>query len=130
MQILFLIGRIIYGGFFLKQGIVGHFKNLNGFAAYAASKGVPYPKLAVAGSGLLITLGGLGVMLGIMPQLSLGLIIAFLIPVTFTMHNFWKIEDPMQKGTQKVMFEKNLALAGAALMMLSLSLPWAYSLFK
>ncbi len=129
MHILFLIGRIIFGGFFLLQAVNGHFKNLSGMAGYAGSKGVPFPKLAVLGSGMLIFFGGLGIILGIMPQLSLGLIVLFLLPVTFTMHNFWKIEDPMQKGIQKIMFQKNLTLAGAALIMLAIPVPWLYSLF-
>lgn len=129
MNILFLIGRLVFGGFFVRSGIM-HFKNLNGMAGYAASKGTPYPKAAVAGSGLLITLGGLGVILGIMPQLSLAMIVAFLIPVSFTMHDFWKIEDREHKMMQQTNFMKNIALAAAALMMLSIPVPWIYSLVK
>jgi len=86
---LFLIGRILYGGFFLKSGI-GHILKLGGMSQYALGKGVPYPKLAVLGSGLLIIFGGSGVILGAYVAWSLLAIILFLILVTFKMHTFWK----------------------------------------
>ena len=50
MNIAFLIGRIIFGGYWLMGGF-NHFKNLNYMSQYAKAKGTPYPKLAVAGMG-------------------------------------------------------------------------------
>jgi putative oxidoreductase len=58
MQILFLIGRILLGGYFLYNGI-GHFKGLTGMVGYSKSKGVPLAKAAVVISGVILTLGGL-----------------------------------------------------------------------
>ena len=95
---------------------------------YAASKGVPSPSLAVVGSGLLILLGGLGVLLGVYTQISLWLIIIFLVPVSFKMHNFWTVAEPQAKMMEQVNFMKNMALVGAALMMMLLSEPWVWSL--
>lgn len=88
------------------------------------------PKLAVGFSGLLILLGGLGVLLGAYVQYSLSLIVLFLVPITFTMHAYWKDIDPGVKAANRVNFGKNLALLGAALMMYLLSTPWPYSLIK
>lgn len=42
--------------------------------------------------------------------------VVFLIPVTFIMHAFWGIEDPMQSQMQMVMFLKNISMLGGALM--------------
>lgn len=123
MDYLFLLGRILYGGFFLMSGI-GHFKNLEGMSQYAKSKNVPMPKLAVALSGLLIILGGLWVILGAYAKIGLYEIIIFLVPVTLMMHQYWKEKDPMQQMTQQIMFMKNMALLGAALMMLMLPDTW------
>lgn len=125
MAILFLLGRIIFGGFFVMNAW-SHFKNLEGMAGYAASKSVTSPKAAVFGSGLLILLGGLGVIFGITPQASLTLLIIFLVPVTFKMHAYWKETDPNTKTMQRIQFMKNMALLGACLMMFAIPVPWVY----
>ena len=44
------------------------------------------------------------------------------------MHVYWKMQDPSMKMTQKINFEKNMALLGAALMILAISTPWIWSL--
>lgn len=126
MGTLFLIGRILYGGFFLMMGI-NHFRNTDMLTAMSRQGGVPSPRFAVYLTGLLLTLGGLGVMLGLFPQIALILLIIFLLPVSFQMHAFWTVseEDKMQ---EMINFLKNMALVGAALMLLFISLPWPLSL--
>ncbi|MDD5050155.1 MAG: DoxX family protein [Candidatus Pacebacteria bacterium] len=126
MDLLFLFGRILFGGFFLYSGIK-HFTRVNAFSAYAGSKHVPSPKVSVYATGVLIFLGGAGVVLGISPVWSLIFIILFLVPVTFIMHQFWKETDPMQRAVQTTNFLKNIALLGAALMLLSVATPWPFS---
>jgi uncharacterized membrane protein YphA (DoxX/SURF4 family) len=128
MDVLFLIGRIVFGGYFLFNGM-NHFRNRSMLTQYATSKGVPAPGLAVVGTGLLLLLGGLSVLLGFWPQYGLWLIAAFLIGVSPQMHNFWAVSDPNQKMADMVNFTKNMALLGAALMMLRLTGgPWPFSL--
>ena len=39
----------------------------------------------------------------------------FLVPVTFMMHNFWAVKDPMMQQFQMAMFLKNISMLGAAL---------------
>lgn len=123
MHYLFLLGRILFGGFFLFSGF-RHFARTNALAPYAASKGVPAPKLAVLGSGLIAALGGLSILLGIWPRWGALLIVLFLLPITFTMHNYWADRDPQARQMNQVQFEKNLALLGAALMLLIVPEPW------
>lgn len=115
------IGRILFGGFFIYNGI-NHFLNLSAFTDYAKSKGVPLPKISVILSGLLIIIGGAGIFIGAYMVFSLVLIIIFLLAITFSMHNFWADKDPMTKINNKVNFAKNIALLGAALMMIALLL--------
>jgi hypothetical protein len=69
MKTLFLIGRILFGGYFLYSGI-HHFSQLSMLSQYAESKNVPAPKLAVTGSGLLVFLGGLSILLGTCPHIG------------------------------------------------------------
>ena len=127
-EILFLVGRILFGGFFLMSGI-NHFKGLCMLKGYAASKGVPAPGLAVAVSGLLMLVGGLGVILGVYIMWSVTALVLFLLPVTFIMHAYWKDTDPNMRMNNRINFMKNLALLGAALMLLIISTPWVYSAF-
>ena len=46
MIYLFVLGRILLGGYFIMSGF-NHFKNLGMLTGYAQSKGVPMPKAAV-----------------------------------------------------------------------------------
>lgn len=87
---------------------------------YAKTKGAPSPRIAVPLSGLLLILGGLSILLGIHPTVGAVLLLIFLLPVTFIMHNFWKPQDQNTKSIEAVNFLKNLALVGALLMFLAL----------
>jgi len=127
MEILFLIGRIIFGGFFIFSSFNHFFKNKM-LADYAASKGVPAAPFLVYISGLFILLGGLGVLLGVYIQFAVLLLVIFLLVISFKIHNFWAISDPMTKMSEMTNFMKNMALLGASLMMLAIPTPWPFSL--
>ena len=126
MAVAFLIGRIIVGLYYISSGI-RHFTHLNMMAGYAGSKGVPIPKLAVPGSGALLVIGGLSLLLGYQPVIGIVAVVLFLIGVSPMMHNFWAVQDPMQKMAEMVNFTKNMALLGSALMFLAIPQPWMYS---
>lgn len=127
MEWLLLLGRIIFGGFFVLNAL-NHFTNLGMMSEYAASKNVPAPGAAVVLTGLMLLAGGLSVVLGILPVVGLALLIVFLVPVAFIMHNFWAVEDPMQRQGEQVNFMKNLALAGAALALMYGASEWPLAL--
>ncbi len=123
MEILLLLGRIIFGGFFIMSGI-NHFTNVGMMSGYAGSKNVPAPALAVIGTGVLLALGGLSVLLGILPVLGLLLLILFLVPTSLLMHNFWTIQDPQARAADQINFLKNMALTGAALALMYGAATW------
>jgi uncharacterized membrane protein YphA (DoxX/SURF4 family) len=126
MNVPFLIGRLVYGGFFVYNGI-SHFKERKMMAQYAASKNVPEPEAGVIGSGVLLLLGGASVMLGLKPKLGTAAIIAFLAGVTPVMHDFWRQEDQGQRMNEMIHFCKNTALFGAALALMGVEEPWPAS---
>ncbi len=127
MAIAFLIGRIVLGAFYLFNAF-NHFKQIDMMSGYAASKGVPAPKLAVGGTGLMLLLGGLSILLGFQPYIGAILIVVFLVPTAFMIHNFWTVSDPMAKMGERVNFLKDIALAASALMFLAIPTPWLFSL--
>ena len=79
-------------------------------------------------SGLMIVLGGISILLGLRPFFGVVLITLFLIPVTFWMHNYWDDKEPMTRINNQVNFMKNVALLGAAWMLLAIPRPWPMSL--
>ena len=115
---LLYIGRILFGGYFAFSGF-NHFKMLDMMSGYAKSKGAPMPKLSVAFSGVLLIVGGLSVLFDILPGFGLVALTLFLLPVTFIMHAFWKVQDPTVKMGEMVNFMKNIALLGAVLIFLA-----------
>jgi uncharacterized membrane protein YphA (DoxX/SURF4 family) len=127
MSRLFLTGRIIVGVYFL-FGAFNHYANLSQMSAYAASRHVPMPQVAVAASGALLVIAGLSFLLGFLPKIGVAAAVLFLLPVTFMMHSFWADTDPMMKMSNMVNFTKNLALLGSSLMFLGVPEPWPYSL--
>lgn len=127
MEIAFLIGRILFGGFFLMSGF-GHMFGMKGMSSYAKAKGIPSPALAVFITGLLLLGGGAGIILGVYTEIALVLLLIFLVPVTFLMHQFWTEEDPQVRQAEQVNFLKNIALTGAVLMLFMIGVPWPYAL--
>jgi len=129
---LFLFARILFGGFFLISG-VNHFTKTAMYTQSVASKKVPAPAAAVLGSGALIVLGGMSILLGLFPVIGFWLIVAFLVGVTPMMHAFWKLDDPLQRTMQRIQFLKNVALLGATLMMIVFTTymgPWPFRMVR
>ncbi|RMH74743.1 MAG: DoxX family protein [Calditrichaeota bacterium] len=112
-NIVDVVARLLFAAIFIMSGI-GHFTQVSNMSQYAASKGVPAAKFMVLLTGLMILLGGLSILTGYQTRIGGVLLIVFLLPTAFVMHNFWKVEDPMEKANQQAHFWKNLALAGAA----------------
>jgi uncharacterized membrane protein YphA (DoxX/SURF4 family) len=127
MRALFVLGRVVFGGFFVYNGI-NHFRHQEGMSRYAGTKGVPAAEAVIPATGALLVAGGLSIVTGVKPRLGLASIMGFLIPVTLQMHRFWDEPDAQQRTNQSVHFAKNLALIGAARIMMQLEDPWPASL--
>lgn len=114
MDLVLLIGRILFVPVFLASAM-GHLRMADMLAGYAASKKIPSPKNAVIGTGIMLLVGGLSILLGIYADLGALLIVVFLVPTAFLMHAFWKETDPMAQANERTQFLKDLSLAGGAL---------------
>jgi putative oxidoreductase len=126
MKVLFLIGRILFGGFFLTSGL-NHFTHHTAMSRMVGGAGIPLPQLAVIGSGLLIFLGGASILLGVLPRSGSCLIIIFLLIVTPIAHAFWAASSPQAFADDLNNFTKNAALLGGAIMILMIPQPWPWS---
>lgn len=128
MRVPFLIGRILFGGFFISSG-VNHLRQTRQMAQYAASKNVPKPNLAVKATGVVLIAGGTSILLGVKPKLGSAAILGFLAGVSPIMHDFWN-QDAEQRMNDTVNFMKNLALAGGAMALMGVEEPWPASVTK
>lgn len=116
------LGRLLFSLIFLTAGL-NHFAKQT--IAYAASQGVPMAAVLVPLSGLIAIVGSLSILFGYRAKIGAWLIVLFLIGVT-PLHKFWGISDPMAQQIQMVMFMKNLAMLGGALLITQLgSGPWS-----
>jgi putative oxidoreductase len=116
MKTTTLVGRILFSLVFIAS-VPGHFKADT--AAYAAAQGVPLANLAVPAAGILSLLGALSIMLGFKARWGGVAIVAFLVPVTVMLHNFWAVSDPAMHEMQMIQFMKNVGLIGGALMIVA-----------
>ncbi|MEY4323713.1 MAG: hypothetical protein RL410_1494 [Actinomycetota bacterium] len=114
MDIVFIIGRVLFAILFVGAGI-GHFKALEAMTGYAQYKKLPAAKAGVIVSGLIFLLGGLSVAFGVYGVYGALAIAAVLFPTAIIFHNYWTVEDAQAKQTEKMAFNKDIALAGAAL---------------
>ncbi len=110
---LVLPGRAFFAMIFILSAF-NHFSYP--MIAYAAGQGVPLSSFFVPLSGLLAFFGGLSVLLGYHARIGALLLIIFLVPVTLMMHDFWSVGDLGAAQVQQIMFMKNLAMLGGALM--------------
>ncbi|MEF8813775.1 MAG: DoxX family protein [Halovenus sp.] len=114
----FLLGRALFA---LVVGYLafGNLLDLESSVGYARSKGAPFASVTVPLGSLGLIAGALAVLLGVYPAVGVLAIVAFLVPVTVVMHDFWTMEG--QEGqNERIHFLKNVGLIGAALMFLSL----------
>jgi uncharacterized membrane protein YphA (DoxX/SURF4 family) len=126
MKTPFLIGRILFGGYFLYNGI-NHLRNRQQMAPYAQSKGLPAPEFLVTASGIPLIIGGASLLLGVKPKLGAAAILGFLAGVSPIMHDFWRNQDPNERQNNMINFMKNAALAGGALALMGVEEPWEAS---
>lgn len=112
MKYIQLSGRVLFSLIFLLTP-AEHFSSQT--IAYAASQGVPFASFLVPASGIMALLGALSIIAGYKARVGSILLIAFLLPITIMIHNFWAISDPMFSELQTAMFMKNVSLMGAAL---------------
>lgn len=106
-------GRLLYALIFI-MGSLSHFSSQT--VGYAAAKGVPMAFLLVPLSGVLSLAGGLSILIGYRARLGAWLLVAFLVPVTLMMHDFWAVQDPMMAQMDQAIFLKNVSMLGGALL--------------
>lgn len=108
-----LAGRVGYAAV-LAVLAIGNLRSLSESVAYAESKGLPLAPVAVPAGSVLLFAGAASLALGVYPAVGALAVVAFLVPVTPLMHDFWTMEG-QRREAEFAQFLKNVALLGAAL---------------
>jgi len=119
MDVVVLIARILFVWVFVVSAI-GHFTALEQMSGFAKARGVPLAKPAVLLSGVAMLAGAVSVLLGIWGDLGALVLAATVLAIAFLMHHFWTETDPEAKMMDRVQFNKDLSLGGAALALFAL----------
>jgi len=119
MNAVLVIGRILIAALFIGSGIA-HFAKLEMMTGYAKYKKLPAAKFGVIISGLFFLAGGVFNLLGLWVDLGNLLLAVTLILAAFIFHNYWKETDATAKQNEQIAFNKDLALAGFALVLFAL----------
>jgi len=119
MNAVLVIGRILFAFIFITSGIA-HFAKLEMMTGYAKYKKLPAAKLGVIVSGLFFLLGGVYVALGFWVDLGALLLAITLVLAAVIFHNFWAEADATAKQNEMIAFNKNLSIAGGALIIFAL----------
>jgi uncharacterized membrane protein YphA (DoxX/SURF4 family) len=90
--------------------------NAKGMTGYAQAKGVPAAGAGVLVSGVMLIAGGLLILFSWHAIVGAALLVLFLVPAAFLIHNYWTETDPMMRANQEAHFWKNITLASAALL--------------
>ena len=119
MDAVLVIGRILFAFIFITSG-VAHFAKLEMMTGYAKYMKLPAAKLGVIASGLFFLLGGIYIALGFWVDLGALMLAITLVLAAVIFHNFWTETDATAKQNEMIAFNKDLALAGASLIIFAL----------
>lgn len=107
------VSRVGFSACFLVFGSA-HFLKHQGLTGYAQSKRVPAASAMVWITGAMMLAGAVMILFHWHAIWGSALIVGFLVPTAFMMHDYWTESDPMMRANQQAHFFKNLALAFAA----------------
>lgn len=116
VDVLALIGRVLFALLFLGSAY-GHLANSAAMAGYAKAKKLPAARFFVIASGIWIALGALAVLFGVWADLGALMLAAFLFATAFVFQGFWSETDPQARQATMIQFQKDIALAGASLLL-------------
>ena len=110
---LALIGRLLLAYFFIPAGI-GKIGGFAGTVGYIASKGLPLPEVGAV-LAIIVEVGvGLMLLLGFKTRWAALILMVFTLAASVFFHNYWALPEA-QAAMQKLMFNKNLGVAGGLL---------------
>ena len=127
--LLSVLARLMIAAIFLLSAVGNKIPQFNDVAAVMEGKGVPQPKVLLAGAIAFLILGSLSIVLGYRARLGALMLLAFLGAATYYFHDVWKLPAdtaPEKMRTEMIQFMKNLPLMGTMVFLLANGTgPWS-----
>ncbi len=122
---LSLVARVMITGIFLASAVMKKIPDFAGTAAMMEGKGIPQPKILLAGAIAFLILGSVSLILGFKARWGALLLLIFLAAATYYFHAFWRVA-PEERGIELTNFLKNVALMGTMLFIIANGAgPWS-----
>ncbi len=113
-----LLGRILFVSYFIAMGM-SHLLNFREHSALLKRKGVPLPRAATILTVVMMVAGGLFVLFDWHGWIGSALLFGIIFPAPFFLHRFWNETDSYMRLSEFAHMLKDLSLAGAAILLLS-----------
>jgi putative oxidoreductase len=114
-----LVGRLILAWFFLNAAL-SYSAGWDGTIQLMALKGIPAPPLLLAAALIVMVLGGLSLVFGFQTRHGAVLLFGFTLIVSVAMHDFWKIDNAIDRAADFDIFARNMAIAGGLLLLVGM----------
>ena len=125
--LLSVLARTMIVAIFLMSAVASKILNFSAVAEMMAGKGLPQPKILLAGAIAFLILGSLSILLGYRGRTGAFLLLVFLAAATYYFHDFWK-SPPEAREDQVIQFLKNVALMGTMVFIIANGTgPWSMS---
>lgn len=113
-----MVGRVLFSTYFLAMG-TSHLVHFREHSAFIGGKGVPFARLATILTIVMMVSGGALVLFHWHTSIGGALLFGIIFPAPFFLHHFWNETDSYSRLSEFAHFIKDLALAGAALLLIS-----------
>ena len=109
-------GRTLFVIYFITMGL-SHLINFREHSGFLRRKGVPMARAATLLTVVMMTLGGALFVTGWHREAGAALLFGIIFPAPFFLHHFWNETESYMRLSEFAHFTKDLALAGAALLL-------------
>ena len=113
MKFVPLIGRALFSVIFMFSAV----SKFSDYYVYEAqTKGIPFSEILIPLVGIFELVAALSILFGFLSRWGSWIIVLLLFPITFTMHDFWNVADPVAYQLTLMTFMKNISIIGGALL--------------
>jgi putative oxidoreductase len=114
-----LVGRLVLAWFFLASA-VDYAAQWDATVQLLALKDIPSPPLVLAISLIVLFLGGLSLVFGFQTRYGAVLLFGFTLAASVAMHNYWVINNAIDRAADYDVFARNMAIAGGLLVLVGM----------
>jgi putative oxidoreductase len=114
-----LVGRLILAWFFLGEAMT-YAGQWDGTIQLMALKNIPLQPLLLALALIVMFLGGLSLVFGFQTRYGAVMLFGYTIIVSVAMHDFWLINNAIDRAADYEIFARNMAIAGGLLLLVGM----------